>query len=48
MDSVRLAEALAKAAHAKGKKLDVLLQVSIDGDTSRGGVLFRRSRNWLA
>ncbi|SFR21009.1 hypothetical protein SAMN04488564_105420 [Lentzea waywayandensis] len=38
VDSVRLAEALAKAAHAKGKKLDVLLQVSIDGDTSRGGV----------
>ncbi|MEU3646955.1 YggS family pyridoxal phosphate-dependent enzyme [Lentzea sp. NPDC034063] len=38
VDSVRLAEALAKAAHAKGKTLDVLLQVSIDGDTSRGGV----------
>ena len=38
VDSVRLAEALAKAAHAKGKKLDVLLQVSIDGDTSRGGI----------
>ena len=38
VDSVRLAEALAKAAHARGKKLDVLLQVSIDGDTSRGGV----------
>jgi pyridoxal phosphate enzyme (YggS family) len=37
VDSVRLAEALAKAAHAKGTKLDVLLQVSIDGDTSRGG-----------
>lgn len=38
VDSVRLAEALARAAHAEGKKLDVLLQVSIDGDTSRGGV----------
>ncbi|MEV6242044.1 YggS family pyridoxal phosphate-dependent enzyme [Lentzea sp. NPDC051838] len=37
VDSVRLAEALARAAHAKGVKLDVLLQVSIDGDTSRGG-----------
>ncbi|MFI6101598.1 YggS family pyridoxal phosphate-dependent enzyme [Lentzea sp. NPDC051213] len=37
VDSVRLAEALAKAAHAKGIRLDVLLQVSIDGDTSRGG-----------
>jgi uncharacterized pyridoxal phosphate-containing UPF0001 family protein len=37
VDSVRLAEALAKAARAHGKKLDVLLQVSIDGDTSRGG-----------
>lgn len=37
VDSVRLAEALAKAARACGKKLDVLLQVSIDGDTSRGG-----------
>lgn len=37
VDSVRLAEALAKAARAEGKKLDVLLQVSIDGDTSRGG-----------
>ncbi|WP_330273299.1 YggS family pyridoxal phosphate-dependent enzyme [Lentzea sp. NBC_00516] len=38
VDSVRLAEALARAAHAKGRTLDVLLQVSIDGDTSRGGV----------
>ena len=38
VDSVRLAEALAKAARAAGRKLDVLLQVSIDGDTSRGGV----------
>ncbi|WP_112273173.1 YggS family pyridoxal phosphate-dependent enzyme [Lentzea terrae] len=37
VDSVRLAEALARAAHAKGVQLDVLLQVSIDGDTSRGG-----------
>ncbi|MDX3656020.1 YggS family pyridoxal phosphate-dependent enzyme [Streptomyces sp. ID05-26A] len=38
VDSVRLAEALAKAARARGTTLDVLLQVSIDGDTSRGGV----------
>lgn len=38
VDSVRLAEALARAAHARGRTLDVLLQVSIDGDTSRGGV----------
>ncbi|MEU7477287.1 YggS family pyridoxal phosphate-dependent enzyme [Lentzea sp. NPDC042327] len=38
VDSVRLAEALAKAAHAAGRTLDVLLQVSLDGDTSRGGV----------
>jgi pyridoxal phosphate enzyme (YggS family) len=38
VDSVRLAEALAKAARAAGRKLDVLLQVSVDGDTSRGGV----------
>ncbi|MGI5505561.1 YggS family pyridoxal phosphate-dependent enzyme [Lentzea sp. CA-135723] len=38
VDSVRLAEALARAAHAKGRTLDVLLQVSIDGDVSRGGV----------
>jgi pyridoxal phosphate enzyme (YggS family) len=37
VDSVRLAEALAKAARAKERTLDVLLQVSIDGDTSRGG-----------
>ncbi len=37
VDSVRLAEALAKAARARGVKLDVLVQVSIDGDTSRGG-----------
>ncbi|HEX7305802.1 YggS family pyridoxal phosphate-dependent enzyme [Lentzea sp.] len=37
VDSVRLAEALAKAAHSRGRALDVLLQVSIDGDTSRGG-----------
>jgi len=37
VDSVRLAEALARAAHAKGTKLDVLVQVSIDGDTARGG-----------
>ncbi|SDO07968.1 YggS family pyridoxal phosphate-dependent enzyme [Lentzea jiangxiensis] len=38
VDSVRLAEALARAARARGRTLDVLLQVSMDGDTSRGGV----------
>lgn len=37
VDSVRLAEALAKAAKERGRPLDVLVQVSIDGDTSRGG-----------
>ncbi|MCX2954980.1 YggS family pyridoxal phosphate-dependent enzyme [Lentzea sp. NEAU-D7] len=38
VDSVRLAEALARAARVRERTLDVLLQVSIDGDTSRGGV----------
>lgn len=37
VDSVRLAEALARAAARRGRPLDVLVQVSIDGDTSRGG-----------
>lgn len=40
VDSVRLATALAAAARAeRDRPLDVLLQVSIDGDERRGGVL---------
>ncbi|MEU4803299.1 YggS family pyridoxal phosphate-dependent enzyme [Actinosynnema sp. NPDC023587] len=37
VDSGRLADALAKAAGARGGPLDVLIQVSIDGDPARGG-----------
>lgn len=37
LDSVRLADALAKAAARRGRRLDVLIQVSIDGDPARGG-----------
>ena len=37
VDSVRLAEALARAAADRPAPLDVLVQVSIDGDVSRGG-----------
>jgi pyridoxal phosphate enzyme (YggS family) len=37
VDSVRLAAALGKAAAERGKPLDVLIQVSIDGDPERGG-----------
>lgn len=37
VDSVRLADALAKAAASRSKPLDVLLQASIDGDPARGG-----------
>jgi pyridoxal phosphate enzyme (YggS family) len=37
VDSVRLADALAKAAAARSAPLDVLLQASIDGDPARGG-----------
>lgn len=39
VDSVRLANALAAAAQSHGRALDVLVQVSLDGDTSRGGTL---------
>ena len=35
----KLVAALAKGAHAADRPLEVLLQVSLDGDTSRGGVL---------
>jgi pyridoxal phosphate enzyme (YggS family) len=37
LDSIRLADALAKAAARRGRPLEVLLQVSIDGDPARGG-----------
>jgi len=37
VDSVRLAEALARAAADRAEPLEVLVQVSIDGDTARGG-----------
>ena len=37
VDSVRLAEALDRAAADRPAPLDVLVQVSIDGDPSRGG-----------
>ncbi|GID31735.1 YggS family pyridoxal phosphate-dependent enzyme [Paractinoplanes brasiliensis] len=37
VDSVRLAQALSRAAAERSEPLDVLVQVSIDGDTARGG-----------
>jgi pyridoxal phosphate enzyme (YggS family) len=37
VDSVRLVHALDTAAAQRGRPLDVLVQVSIDGDPSRGG-----------
>ncbi|GIJ49920.1 YggS family pyridoxal phosphate enzyme [Virgisporangium aliadipatigenens] len=39
VDSVRLVRALAKAAVAEGRIPDVLVQVSLDGDTARGGAV---------
>ncbi|MEV0155029.1 YggS family pyridoxal phosphate-dependent enzyme [Micromonospora sp. NPDC050686] len=39
VDSVRLAGALARAAEARDRPLEVLAQVSIDGDPARGGAL---------
>jgi pyridoxal phosphate enzyme (YggS family) len=39
VDSVRLAVALAEAADRRGRTLDALVQVSLDGDPSRGGVV---------
>ncbi|MEU7655025.1 YggS family pyridoxal phosphate-dependent enzyme [Micromonospora taraxaci] len=39
VDSVRLARALANAAADREVPLDVLVQVSIDGDAARGGAL---------
>ncbi len=38
VDSVRLALALARAAGERPEPLEVLIQVSIDGDAERGGV----------
>ncbi|WP_250030481.1 YggS family pyridoxal phosphate-dependent enzyme [Paractinoplanes maris] len=38
VDSVRLAEALARAAAERPDPLEILIQVSIDGDPARGGV----------
>jgi PLP dependent protein len=39
VDRTKLVAALAKGSHAAGRVVEVLLQVSLDGDTSRGGVL---------
>ncbi|WP_323101549.1 YggS family pyridoxal phosphate-dependent enzyme [Intrasporangium sp. YIM S08009] len=42
LDRVKLVAGLAKGAHRAGRRdggLEVLLQVSLDGDTSRGGAL---------
>ncbi|CAN7422028.1 YggS family pyridoxal phosphate-dependent enzyme [Terrabacter sp. LjRoot27] len=39
VDRPKLVGALAKGAHAADRTVQVLLQVSLDGDTSRGGVL---------
>jgi pyridoxal phosphate enzyme (YggS family) len=38
VDRAKLVTALAKGAHAADRSLQVLLQVSLDGDTTRGGV----------
>jgi pyridoxal phosphate enzyme (YggS family) len=42
VDSARLARALAGAARQRERPLDVLVQVSIDGDERRGGALAPR------
>ncbi|MEU6249981.1 YggS family pyridoxal phosphate-dependent enzyme [Glycomyces sp. NPDC047010] len=39
VDRDSLAEALDRAAAAHGRRLNALVQVSLDGDTSRGGVV---------
>ena len=39
VDRPALAPALAKGAEAAGRRLDCLIQVSLDGDPARGGVL---------
>jgi pyridoxal phosphate enzyme (YggS family) len=38
VDSVRLAEALGRAAAGRATPLEILIQVSLDGDPARGGV----------
>ncbi len=45
VDRAKLVAALAKGAHAADRRLEVLVQVSLDGATSRGGVLPRRRRH---
>ena len=37
LDRAKVITALARGAQAAGRELDVLVQVSLDGDTSRGG-----------
>ena len=39
VDRARLARALGRAAHEVGRTLDVLVQVSLDGDPERGGAV---------
>ena len=39
VDRTKLVGALARGAHASDRTVQLLLQVSLDGDTSRGGVL---------
>lgn len=39
VDRVHLVSALGKAAHQVGRKVECLVQVSLDGDTARGGCL---------
>jgi PLP dependent protein len=39
VDGVRLADALAEAARRRERVLDVLVQVSVDGDPARGGAV---------
>jgi pyridoxal phosphate enzyme (YggS family) len=39
VDRLKLVDALGKGAHLADRRLSVLLQVSLDGDTSRGGAL---------
>lgn len=39
VDRAKLVSALDRGAHAADRRLRVLLQVSLDGDTTRGGVL---------
>ena len=39
VDRAKLVAALDRGAHAADRRLQVLLQISLDGDTSRGGML---------